>query len=164
MLTVVLSGTDFAASARKEDGVQARGLGTFGFDILTPNSPNNSPLLVNLKTFSKLNSPWTLFSIHLTRWWKMSLIMGFIYFFSQTMYRSDRLCWGRLWVGRAEIQELFILAENWVRREEQRREGSVQCTCPASSISVRAIIHCLVHTQSLEQTAAQADLFFRFSV
>ncbi len=57
MLTVVLSGTDFAASARKEDWVQARGLGTFGFDILTPDSPHDSPLLVNLKTFSKLNSP-----------------------------------------------------------------------------------------------------------
>ena len=50
MLTVVLSGADFAATARKEDGVRARGLGTFGFDILTSDSPNYSPLLVNLKT------------------------------------------------------------------------------------------------------------------
>ena len=54
MLTVVLSGTDFATTARKEDGVQARGLGTLGLDILTPDSSNNSPLLVNLKTYSKI--------------------------------------------------------------------------------------------------------------
>ena len=49
MLTVVLSGAYFAATARKEDGVRTRGLGTFRFDILTANSPNDSPLLMNLK-------------------------------------------------------------------------------------------------------------------
>lgn len=66
MLTVVLSGTDFATTARKEDRVQARGLGTLGLDILTPDSSNDSPLLVNLKTNSNIYNSLccTLFSIH----------------------------------------------------------------------------------------------------
>ena len=56
MLTVVLSGTDFATTARKEDRIQARGLGTLGLDVLAADPAHYSPLLVDLKLILLMKS------------------------------------------------------------------------------------------------------------
>ena len=110
MLTVVLSGADFATPARKEDRLGARGLGTFCLDILTSDSPDNSPLLVNLKKYNSFdNVLQNCALISLGRQMMKNVFNHglYLFFLRQCISRTD---FG--WAGPGPRYKLFILAKN----------------------------------------------------